>query len=121
MAELNYGDVQRAVQDGLRNLQADVQRLSGHLGNVSYQASRIDDIELLVKDLQRSMQQMQNDISTMRHIGLSGIDPRIAQMTADIHELKLRFAAVEKFAGQMSAFIQAKYEEEQEDQQYRSA
>lgn len=118
MADLNYTDVQRAVQEGLRNLQTDLQRLTNNLDLVERQADRIDDIELVVRDIQRNLQLMTTSMGTMRG---GVVDPRISQMTNDLHELKTRFAVIEKFAQQMSDYMQAKFQEEQEDRQYRSA
>ena len=118
MADLNYTDVQRAVQEGLRNLQTDLQRLTNNLDLVERQADRIDDIELVVRDIQRNLQLMTTSMGTMRG---GVVDPRISQMTNDLHELKTRFAVIEKFAQQMSDYMQAKSQEEQEDRQYRSA
>ena len=118
MADLNYTDVQRAVQEGLRNLQTDLQRLTNNLDLVERQADRIDDIELVVRDIQRNLQLMTTSMGTMRG---GVVDPRISQMTNDLHELKTRFAVIEKFAQQMIDYMQAKFQEEQEDRQYRSA
>ena len=118
MADLNYTDVQRAVQEGLRNLQTDLQRLTNNLDLVERQADRIDDIELVVRDIQRNLQLMTTSMGTMRG---GVVDPRISQMTNDLHELKTRFAVIEKFAQQMSDYMQAESQEEQEDRQYRSA
>lgn len=118
MADLNYTDVQRAVQEGLRNLQTDLQRLTNNLDLVERQADRIDDIELVVRDIQRNLQLMTTSMGTMRG---GVVDPRISQVTNDLHELKTRFAVIEKFAQQMSDYMQAKFQEEQEDRQYRSA
>lgn len=118
MADLNYTDVQRAVQEGLRNLQTDLQRLTNNLDLVERQADRIDDIELVVRDIQRNLQLMTTSMGTLRG---GVVDPRISQMTNDLHELKTRFAVIEKFAQQMSDYMQAKSQEEQEDRQYRSA
>ena len=109
MAELSYQDVQRAVQDAVRNLQGDVQRLSSGLSSVAQQAQLIDDI-------QRSIQALQSE--TLRH------DPRseqtMQQVTKDLQELKIRFEAVERFCRDMSDYFRARAENEREDQQYRT-
>lgn len=108
MAELTYQDVQRAIQDAVRSMQADIQRLTIDLTAVSQQAQRIDDI-------QRSLQALQSEMS--RH------DPRseqtMQQIARDIQDLKLRFEAVERFSRDMSDYFRARAEEEREDQQYR--
>lgn len=110
MAELSYQDVQRAVQDAMRQLQGDVQRLNTSITTISQQAQWIDDI-------QRDLQALQTEVS--RH------DPRseqtMQQLTRDIQELKQRFEVIEKFCRDMSDYFRTRAETEREDQQYRSA
>lgn len=108
MADLSYQDVQRAVQDGTRNLQGDVQRLSNDMSGVVSQAQLID-------DLQRALQQLQSEIQ--RH------DPRseasMQQLVRDVQELKMRFEAVERFCRDMSEYFRKKAAAEREDNEYR--
>lgn len=121
MADLNYSDVQRAVQDGIRNVQNDLQRVSNTLMTMAPQIERIDDMELTMRELQRTVLTLQNTLIGMRGGINHPVDPRIAQLTNDVHELKMRFAVIEKFASQMSEYVQARYNEDQEDRQYRAA
>lgn len=117
MADLSYGDVQRAVQDGLRNMQADVARLSGQVSTISQQSQFIDDIQALVQRLAGQLSRL--EIQTRRH------DPRseqgTAQLARDVQDLKIRFAAVERFCQDMSKYVQTQVDKEAEDQQYRAA
>ena len=119
MAELSYWDVQRAVQEGLRTLQDSVQRLTSNVGSVSTRADHIGTIETTVREMQRTTQLMQQNLNTMR-LGSGSGDPRIAQMAHDIYELKVRFAAIERFIQQSNDYIQTKMSEEAEDNQYRN-
>lgn len=117
MADLSYGDVQRAVQDGLRNVQADVARLSNQVSTISQQSQLIDDIQILVQRLAGQLSRLERQ--TRRH------DPRseqgTAQMAREIQDLKVRFATVEKFCLDMSKYVQAQIDKEAENQQYRAA
>lgn len=118
MAELSYGDVQRAVQDGVRNLQQNVQRLTSNMGVVSMRADRIENMEIALRDLQRTVASLQNSVLAARQAG--GADPRVTQIIHDIYELKVRFIAIERFAQQMSNYVRAKEEEDADDRQYRN-
>lgn len=117
MADLSYSDVQRAVQDGLRNMQADMARLSGQVSQISQQSQFIDDIQALVQRLAGQLSRLEGQ--TRRH------DPRTemgtAQLAREIQDLKIRFAAVEKFCVDMSSYVERQREKEQEDQQFRAA
>ena len=122
MADLSYNDVQRAVQDSTRNVQNDLQRVSNILITMSQQLERVNDIEAAVRELQRTAVTLQNSLINMRSGTTSRpADPRISQLTADVHDLRVRFAVIEKFASQMSEYVQARYDDEQEDRQYRAA
>ena len=109
MADLTYNDVQRAVQDAMRSLQNDMQRLNNTVSTIENQAQYIDDV-------QREIQNLEN--ATMRH------DPRselsMQHIQADIAEMKLRIANIEKFCGEMSSYFRSKQQIEREDQEYRS-
>jgi len=122
MADLSYNDVQRAVQDSMRNMQSDIQRLVNDSSNIAQQAQLIDDISRDVQELHRYLTQIQPNIDTiLRNVTDANDDQRIMTMQNDIQELKNRFASVEKFAQQMSNYVQSRYEEEREDRAYRNA
>jgi hypothetical protein len=114
MADLSYSDVQRAVQDGLRNMQVDVQRLSGQMVTVSQQS---DAIQQMVQQLYAQLARLERQSR--------GHNPRTelgtAQLARDVQELKIRFVIVERFCQDMSKYVQAQIDKELEDKQYRAA
>jgi len=118
MAELSYGDVQRAVQESIRNLQLNVQRLTSNVGSVSIRADRIEGVEIALRDVQRGLITLQNTVAASSH-GTAGRDPRVTQLIHDVYELKTRFSAVERFAKQMSDYVQAKEESVEDEREYR--
>jgi hypothetical protein len=69
--------------------------------------------------MQRTTQMMQSNLNQMKIT--SRADPRLAQIAKDIFDLKIRFAAIEKFILQSEGYLQAKLEEDREDQEYRNA
>lgn len=115
MAELSYGDVQRAVRDGLQNMQSGFQRLASQVSRGSQQA-QIDNLQQTVQQLSATITRL--DQQMRRH------DPYTEQMTTqlarDMQDLKTRFVIVEKFCQDMSRYVQSKHEEELERKQYRS-
>ncbi len=116
MTELSYGDVQRAVQDGLRNMQADVQRLNSQVSQISQQSQLIDRIQQTVQQLEAHVTRLSQE--TRRHDPIS--EQATAQAARDMQDLKTRFVVVEKFCQDMSRYVQSKLEEDQEDKQYRT-
>lgn len=116
MADLSYGDVQRAVQDGLRNMQADVARLNAQVSTISQRSQFLDDIQALVRQLSSQLSRLEGQ--TRRQ------DPRLQQgaiqLAKDVQDLKIRFVIVEKFCLDMSKYVQAQIDKELEDQQYRA-
>lgn len=119
MAELSYGDIQRAVREAIQSLQANVQRLSSNVGVVSSRSDHIEFIETTLRDMQRNMQQMQINLNAMRLNGGTS-DPRITQIMQEIAELKGRFATIERYISQSGEYIRLKIEEENEDREYRN-
>jgi len=115
MAELSYGDVQRAVRDGLQNMQSGFQHLASQVSRGSQQAQ--------MDNLQQNVQQLSANISRLEQ-QMRRHDPLTEQMTMqlarDLQDLKNRFATVEKFCQDMSRYVQSKHEEELEKKQYRS-
>lgn len=117
MADLTYSDVQRAVQDGLRNMQADIQRLSGQVSSISQQSQFINETQTLVRQLSTQLARLERQ--TMGH------NPRTemgtAQLARDVQELKARFIIIERFCVDMSKYVERQQQKELEDQQYRAA
>lgn len=115
MAELSYGDVQRAVRDGLQNVQSGFQHLASQVSRGSQQAQ--------MDNLQQSIQQLNANISRLEQ-QMRRHDPLTEQMTMqisrDMQDLKARFVSVERFCQDMSKYVQSKHEEELERKQYRS-
>lgn len=109
MADLSYQDIQRAVQDGVRNMQSDTQRITSEVMNQAAKLSQRFD------ELQRDVTQMQSELS--RH------DPRSEQTTQqimrDLQDLRMRFENVERFCREMSEYFRARNEADKEDQGYR--
>lgn len=116
MAELSYGDVQRAVREGLQNVQSGFQSLASQVSRGSSQAQ--------IDSLQQSIQQLNANISRLEQ-QMRRHDPITEQMTMqlarDVQDLRMRFNTVEKFCQDMSKYVQSKHEEELERKQYRSA
>ena len=116
MAELSYGDVQRAVRDGLQNVQSGFQRLASQVSRGAQQQAQIDNLQQTIQQLNGTISRLEQQMR--RH------DPYTEQMTTqlarDVQDLKARFVTVEKFCQDMSKYVQSKHEEELERKQYRS-
>lgn len=109
MAELNYGDITRAVQDGLHNLRSEVQRLTQQTQGLS--------------DIQRSVQGLQAEVQRMEHLQQqsTNIDHRLLDLVNDVQDLKIRMASLEKLCADISTSLREQAERAEEDIQYRSA
>lgn len=108
MADLSKSDVQQAVNDATRNLHSDVQRLLNH-------ASQIDDINRSVHNLQMEMR----NIERVQQQTV-GFDQRLLGLLSEVRDLRIRITNIEKFCADMSAYMRARHEREEEDQQFHS-
>ena len=117
MADIDYGAIQRAVQDSMRNLQADVHRLENEINKLSQRSEGGAETLRLIRDLSQQLARVEQEAK--RH------DPRsetmVKQIADDLAGLKQRFAIIEKFAQQFSDYLHDKYEADQIDREYRSA
>jgi septation ring formation regulator EzrA len=121
MADLQYGDVQRAVQDGLKHMQNDLQKLTSDMQHATQQIQYTDETMRMVQDIQRLLQQFQPSIDNIhRRVTDANGEQRLATIQSDIQELKNRFTSVERFAAQMSDYLRQRHEDDREDREYRN-
>lgn len=120
---ISRADIQHAVQSALHDVRNDVARISHVVDGMNRVARDVQDLSRRIQNLERNVNQIQNTVTNT--LGYSGgsrhPDPRIAAMSGDIYNLKLRFTAVEKFAEQMSLYVRRRYEEDEAERQYRTA
>lgn len=115
MAELSYGDMQRAVQDGLRNIQSSVSQIVNTTSGMQSQTQHIDDVLRAVQEIHQQVSRLPQQAASID----SADDQVMRQISSDVTELKARFAAIEQFASQMSNYINEKHKEDEQDSQFR--
>lgn len=115
MADIDYGQIQRTVQDAISNIRNDVQRIVNDVNDLKNRSNNNGETEGLIREIDQRLERMEHQErrddpdSTMR----------LKQLSDDVTDLKARFATIEKFALQFSDYLQAKYDEEKEDREYR--
>lgn len=120
---LNKSDVQNAVQSALQGMRNDVNRITHIVDVMPRTAQDIRDITRRLQLLEKDINQIQNVVANTlgRPVNRRYPDPYVVNMANEIHELKLRFAAIEKFAVQMSEYVRLQNEALREERQYRTA
>ena len=113
MSDIDYGQIQRSVSDSVKEVRSDIQKLSSQLQNVQ-----------LIDEIYNKVNEIENRVSRIEQID-SGNGPQIAfaiqKIESDITDLKQRFSVIEKFAQQFGEYLQAKYQQDKEDKEYRSS
>lgn len=106
MADVSYSDVQRAVQDSIRNIEADVQRLTANVNNITSQIQALSDI---ARDIQTLRQNLQQNLGTQTDAlsfnsapNMNQIEQNITSMQTDVQDLKNRFSNLESYLQQRS-------------------
>ena len=101
----------------------DVNRISHIVDVMPRTAQDIRDLTRRLQLLEKDINQIQNVVANTlgRPVNRRYPDPYIVNMANEVHELKLRFAAIEKFAVQMSEYVRLQNEALREDRQYRTA
>ncbi|MBP7760792.1 hypothetical protein KA093_03290, partial [Candidatus Saccharibacteria bacterium] len=93
----------------------DIQRLLNDIADLKNRSNNDHEIEQIVREMDQRLERMEQQErrddpdSTMR----------LKQLSDDMVDLKARFATIERFALQFSDYLQAKYDEEKEDREYR--
>lgn len=119
MAELNYNDVQRVVQDAIAGLRNDLQRALNDIHSAGQAAQRIDDIEREVLDVKQMLQVLHTNLIALRPGG--SIEQHMGGMMNDISDAKQRLVNIEHAMSGIQTIMQQQINQELEDQQYRSA
>lgn len=116
-------DIQNAVQSGLQGMRNDITRISHIVDCVPRTAQDVRDLSRRLQLLEKDINQIQNVVANTlgRPVNRRYPDPYVVNMANEIHELKIRFAAIEKFAIQMSEYVRLQNEALREDRQYRTA
>lgn len=120
---INRTDIQHAVKSALHDICNDVSRISHVLDGMNRVGMDVKDISRRVSKLEQDINQIQNIVANTlgRPITKRYPDPYIVGIANELNDLKIRFTAVERFAGQMSDYIRKQEEAKREDRQYRTA
>lgn len=97
MADLTYNDMQRAVQDGVRNVHNDVQRVVNDVNTISNQVQGNDAVQRALQDVQQSVQNIQSQIENISQaVNDQNTITQINTVQADTQELKMRLTSIEQ-------------------------
>lgn len=120
---ISKSDIQHAVQSALHNLRNDVTRVSHIVDVLPRMAQDINDLSRRVAKLEKDINQIQNTVANTlgRPTTRRYPDPYIVGIATEVNQLKLRFTSVERFAAQMSDYVQKRSAQDEEDRQYRTA
>lgn len=117
MADLTQKDVARAVQDGLRNIQSDITRLSSAVSKVDSQAQWIDDIQRAVQSNSQKM-----DRVTSNQTDLKRIVADVTDLRREIQGVASRIANIERFCQDTSRYLQElSHQKSTDDDGFRSS
>ncbi len=128
MADITSQDVQRIVNDStnqIRNSVTDVkQQLDQLVRNADEDYRSRQQLEDISRRIMNMEQQFQQAMSTLQQVtqavaGNQRADQVTDIMADQINELKTRFQAVERFAKDMSDYMQAERARKEEDEGYR--
>ncbi len=117
MADIDYGQIQRSVQDATSNLRSDIQRIMNDVNELKNRGNNDGEVEQLIREVDQRLERMEQ--AERRDDPEGAI--RLKHISDDMIDLKARFATIEKFALQFSDYLQSKYDEEKEDREYRGA
>lgn len=120
---LSRSDVQNAVQNGLQGMRNDITRISHIVDCVPRTAQDVRDLTRRLQLLENDIHQIQNIVANTlgRPVNRRYPDPYVVGIANEVHDLKVRFVAIEKFAVQMSDYVRKREEQALQERQYRTA
>lgn len=117
MADIDYGQVQRTVQDATSRMRDEIERMSHEMQTVSRYAQENQNLDNFVTEMRNSLERIEQAM----HREDPRTDAMLNQIANDLTDVKARLANVEKFALQFSQYLQEKFDAEKEDREYRAA
>lgn len=128
MAELNYGDVQRAVSEAVGQLRGPIDDLRSSVNSVAHEMEKMRRTRAQMEEVLHRVGVLEQMIAQLgqqlQHTRQAAIDAQRASqgslgISQQLGQLQVRFQAVEKFAGDVSSYLQYLRQQEEEDQGYR--
>lgn len=95
MADLNRGDVQQAVQDGLRDVRNDVSRMRDAVQRIDQRTEDLDRSQEEIKQLSRQMNDVHHDAD------------KIDRVVVDMNELRTQLQATNQYLKQVAGYLAA--------------
>lgn len=116
MADLSYDDAVQAAQSGTRDILDLLQKMQleqQHMGGLQQRAAvQLGALQQQLIMCNRQLQSIAERIEqlTRQSVSLATVDHRIGPLQHDLTELRSRFAAVERFAVDVSNYLQGSTE-----------
>ncbi len=92
MSDLTYNDVQRAVQDSLRNLENDIKNLANDMATMKTQTQALSDIardlQLMRQNLQQNLGTTTDSVSFNSAPNMNQLEQTIQSIQSDVQSLK---------------------------------
>lgn len=106
MSDLSYNDMQRAVQDGVRNVHSDVQRVVNDVNTIVSQVQGNDAVQRSLQDVQRAMQGIQSQVDIISQaVTDQNSSAQINAIQSDTQELKNRLTTMEQSLQTITQYI----------------
>lgn len=128
MADISSGDVQRIVNDAANQLRGTLNDMRSQINenargadDIARTRQQVDDMSRRIINIEQLLQQViqQTQLTQQSVAGNARSDQYTAIMAQQLNELRVRFVAVEKFAAQMSDYVQKVRARDAEDQGYK--
>ena len=111
MAEISKGDVQQAVQDGLRDVRNDVSRIKDAVGRIDQRTDDLDRSQEEIKQLTRVMDDVHHDADK--------IDRVLVEINTLRDQLQATNTYLKQVAGYLAAFDEVQRTKVENDDGYK--
>lgn len=116
MSELTRDDINRAVQDSMRDLAANVGRIRDQVERINQRTGDLDESQREIRDLSQKIQHIYPELEKLAR-NANELD----NLRLGLEDVKLRTQNIERGVGQITTYLQAQHKQEQEDSGFKRA
>jgi short-subunit dehydrogenase involved in D-alanine esterification of teichoic acids len=113
MSDITKDDVQRAVQDSMRDMASNINRMRDQVERIDQRTNDLDESQREIRDLSQKIQQIYPQLEVLVR-NANELD----NLRMGIEDVKLRTQNIERGMQQITAYLQAQHQTAQQEQGY---
>ena len=115
MSEITKDDIHRAIQDSVRDIINSLNHIRDQVERIDRRTDDLDESQREIRDLSQKIQHLYPQLEVITR-GAREPD----QLRLEVEDIKLRTQNIERGVQQITAYLQAQHQTEQEERGYKN-